>query len=43
MAKIEHKSRFIDEMRETTRGLHDAGLISKRRMAWFRDSQPCSF
>ena len=35
MAKIERKSRIIDEMRETTRGLHDAGLISKRRMGEF--------
>ena len=35
MAKIERNSRIIDEMRETARGLHDAGLISKRRMGEF--------
>lgn len=35
MAKIERKSRIIDAMRETARGLHDAGLISKRRMGEF--------
>ena len=35
MAKTERKSRIIDEMRETTRGLHGAGLISKRRMGEF--------
>ncbi len=35
MAKIERKSRIIDEMRETARGLHSAGLISKRRMGEF--------
>ena len=35
MAKIERKSRIIDEMRETARGLHSAGLISKRRMSEF--------
>lgn len=35
MAKIERKSRLMDEMHETARGLHDAGLISKRRMSEF--------
>ena len=35
MAKNERKSRIIDEMHETARGLHDAGLISKRRMGEF--------
>lgn len=35
MAKIERKSRLIDEMHETARGLHGAGLISKRRMSEF--------
>ena len=28
-------SRILDEMHETARGLHGAGLISKRRMAEF--------
>lgn len=30
-----HKSRILDEVHETARGLHDAGLISKRRMSEF--------
>ena len=29
------KSRILEEMRETARGLHGAGLISKRRMGEF--------
>jgi putative transcriptional regulator len=29
------KSRILDEMHETVRGLHGAGLISKRRMGEF--------
>jgi putative transcriptional regulator len=29
------KSRILDEMHETARGLHGAGLISKRRMGEF--------
>lgn len=29
------KSRILDEMRDTARGLHGAGLISKRRMGEF--------
>ena len=36
MARIERKSRIIDEMHETAKGLHDAGLISKRRMGEFK-------
>ena len=32
MAKTEHKSLIVAEMLETARGLHGAGLISKRRM-----------
>ena len=35
MAMIERKSRIIDEMHETARGLHHAGLITKRRMGEF--------
>ena len=35
MARIERKRRIIDEMHETARGWHDAGLISKRRMGEF--------
>ena len=35
MATIERKSRIIDEMHETAKGLQDAGLISKRRMGEF--------
>lgn len=30
-----HKSRILAEIHETARGLHDAGLISKRRMGEF--------
>lgn len=30
-----HRSRLLDELHETARGLHGAGLISKRRMAEF--------
>lgn len=32
MATTKRKSRIIDEMRETARGLRGSGLISKRRM-----------
>lgn len=32
MARTKRKSRALDEMHETVRGLHGAGLISKRRM-----------
>ena len=35
MATTKRNSRILDEMRETARGLHDAGLISKRRMREF--------
>ena len=35
MAKIERNSRIRDEMLETARGLHSAGLINKRRMGEF--------
>jgi putative transcriptional regulator len=35
MTTTKRKSRILDEMHETTRGLHDAGLISKRRMREF--------
>lgn len=35
MTTTKRKSRILDEMHETTRGLHDAGLISKRRMHEF--------
>lgn len=35
MAKTERKSRILDEMVETARGLGLAGLISKRRMGEF--------
>ncbi len=35
MAKAKSKSRIRDEMHETARGLHGAGLISKRRMSEF--------
>ena len=35
MATTKRKSRIIDEMRETARGLHSIGLISKRRMGEF--------
>jgi putative transcriptional regulator len=32
MTKKTHNSRILDEMHETARGLHAAGLIDKRRM-----------
>ena len=35
MATAKPKSRILDEMRETARGLHSAGIISKRRMGEF--------
>jgi putative transcriptional regulator len=35
MATTKAKSRILDEMHETARGLHDAGLIGKRRMGEF--------
>lgn len=35
MATTKRKSRILDEMHETARGLHSAGLISKRRMGEF--------
>lgn len=35
MATNRRKSRILDEMHETTRGLHRVGLISKRRMGEF--------
>lgn len=35
MATAKFKSRILDEMRETARGLHSAGIISKRRMGEF--------
>lgn len=35
MATTKRKSRIIGEMHETARGLHMAGLISKRRMHEF--------
>jgi len=35
MATTKRKSRILDEMHETVRGLHGAGLISKRRMGEF--------
>lgn len=35
MTTTKRKSRILDEMHETVRGLHDAGLISKRRMREF--------
>lgn len=35
MAVPKRKSRILEEMHETARGLHDAGLISKRRMGEF--------
>lgn len=35
MATTKRKSRIIEEMHETARGLHEAGLISKRRMREF--------
>ena len=35
MATRKRKSRIVDEIHETARGLHVAGLISKRRMGEF--------
>ncbi len=35
MTTTHRKSRILDEMHETARGLHSAGLISKRRMGEF--------
>ncbi|HEY9280834.1 MAG TPA: DNA-binding transcriptional regulator [Eoetvoesiella sp.] len=35
MPTIKRKSRILDEMHETARGLRSAGLISKRRMNEF--------
>lgn len=35
MATTKRKSRILDEVRETARGLLGAGLISKRRMSEF--------
>ncbi|HLR13312.1 MAG TPA: type II toxin-antitoxin system RelE/ParE family toxin, partial [Burkholderiaceae bacterium] len=35
MATTKRNSRILDEMHETARGLHSAGLISKRRMGEF--------
>jgi len=35
MTVAKRKSRILDEMHETARGLSDSGLISKRRMAEF--------
>lgn len=35
MTTTKRKSRILDEMHETAHGLHDAGLISKRRMREF--------
>jgi len=35
MTTTKRKSRILDEMHETARGLHKAGLISKRRMSEF--------
>ncbi|HUW26089.1 MAG TPA: DNA-binding transcriptional regulator [Gallionella sp.] len=35
MTTNKRKSRILDEMHETARGLHGAGVISKRRMAEF--------
>ena len=35
MATTKRKSRILDEMHETARGLHGVGLISKRRMGEF--------
>ena len=35
MATAKSKSRILDEMHETARGLHSAGIISKRRMGEF--------
>lgn len=35
MDKTKRKSRILEEMHETTQGLHSIGLISKRRMGEF--------
>jgi putative transcriptional regulator len=35
MTTTKRKSRILDEMHETARGLHKTGLISKRRMSEF--------
>jgi len=35
MTAEKRKSRILNEMHETARGLHSAGLISKRRMGEF--------
>ncbi|NYT83028.1 DNA-binding transcriptional regulator [Alcaligenaceae bacterium] len=35
MTTTKRKSRILDEIHETARGLHGAGLISKRRMGEF--------
>jgi len=35
MTTIKRKSRILSEMHETARGLHGAGVISKRRMSEF--------
>ena len=35
MTSEKRKSRILKDMHETTLGLHDAGLISKRRMSEF--------
>jgi len=35
MATTQRKSRILEEVGETTRGLHDAGLVGKRRMKEF--------
>ena len=35
MATTKRKSRILDEMHETARALHGAGVISKRRMGEF--------
>ena len=35
MTTTQRKSRILEEMQETARGLHGAGLISKRRMGEF--------
>jgi hypothetical protein len=35
MATTKRNSRILNEMHETARGLHGAGLISKRRMGEF--------
>lgn len=35
MATTKRSSRILDEMHETVQGLHNAGVISKRRMGEF--------